>query len=188
MESKAIEKKSLDFAVVGKYIVFLLAIHFFFFGYISNTYNKTPGDKLLFVFLAMFDFQAKYWYFSLLVIILCVVVMAFSEDFLMVAVKKALWAGPYIIISSILWYWWNYYFFVTYNDNDAEIFYDYYGESIGGANRMKFFQPLISYFGSYKGYLNILVVMIILGGSAILGGFLKIKYRERFKKRSVDEI
>ena len=186
MESEEVKQpKKIDFAVVGKYFVFLLGLHFFFFGYLSNAYEKLPGENLLFVYRALFDFsfipewsEIPTWWIAWIALFVCVVLMAFSEDFLMVAIKKAIWSVPLIILYSIFWYWWNYFF---YKLND-------YYSFIGGTNRMKFFQPIISYFGSYQGYLNILIMFIIVSGFAIFGGFLKIKYRERFKQRSAEEI
>ncbi len=182
MEREAKKKGALDFAIVAKYIIFLLGIHFFFFGYICNTYDKLPGDNLLFVYLSMFDF-AQRWYIPWIALVLCVILMAFTEDFLMVAVKKAIWAVPFIVVSSLFWFWWNYYFFIT-----AENDYFDFNPDVDGVQRMGFWEPLLNYFGSYKGYLNILILFIITSGSAILGGFLKIKYRERFNKRSAEEL
>lgn len=187
MERKETKQpKKMDFAVVGKFLVFLLGLHFLYFGYISNAYEKIPGDNLLFLYQGLFDFshvpawsQTPTWYFGWLALFVCVVFMAFSEDFLMVAMKKAIWTVPIVIANSLVWYWWNYYFYYMY---------DYYGPLFGGTNKMKFFQPLVSYFGSYKGYLNILIMFIIISGFAIFGGFLKILYRKRFKQRSAEEI
>ena len=97
-----------------------------------------------------------------------------ASNFLVV---DSFWSIPFIIVYSIFWFTWNYLF---YRDLHEGLI----GPDAVGVNT--WFDPIVQYFTSYEGYLNILILLIVVIGSAILGAFLKIKYRETYKKRSLE--
>ena len=168
------QRKKRDFAKLVKYLIYLFALHFAFFAYICNVFGKEPGDNLLFLYKSFFNRES---YLSLPILIAVVMIMAVNEDFLIGAVKKAFWSVPFIIVYEIFMYTWNYLFY----RNLAE---ELLGQKQVGVN--DWFDPVVKYFTTFDGYLNTLIIFIIVVGSAILGAFLKIKYREKYKKRSVE--
>nr|QEE17257.1 hypothetical protein DSAG12_03089 [Candidatus Prometheoarchaeum syntrophicum] len=167
METSNIKKKMVDKTKTGRFIISLLVIHFFFFGAIANIYGKDVDDKVLFVFKSFFSASSWYTIF-ILIIILCGV--AFSEDLLVDGVKNCLRIVPFILISSIIWHLIN-----GLGNFDVDLIW-------------RILYPFRDYFLSWEGYVNIVILLIITVGSAILGGFLKIKMLEyRSKKRMIVE-
>lgn len=167
-------KSKMDFAKLVKVLIFLFGIHFLLFGYICNAFGKQPGDNLLFVYTSFFNGES---YLALPILVGIYVLMAVNEDFLLIAVKKAFWSVPFIVIYEIFWYTWNY---LWYRDL-AEVLQG--PIQVGVEN---WYDPVVTYFTSYQGYLNIVILLIVCIGSAVLGSYMKIKYRERFQKRSVE--
>ena len=162
METSITKKKMRDKTKVGKFIICLLVVHFLFFGTIANIYGKEVGDKVLFVFKSFFS--ASSWY-TLFILIIILIGIAFSEDFLVDGVKICLRIVPFIIISSIMWHMIN-----GFGNFDVVWYW-------------KILNPIIAYFVSWEGYVNIIILLIISVGSSILGGFLKIKMIEHNKSK-----
>ncbi|MHA1704350.1 MAG: hypothetical protein ACTSWK_19025 [Promethearchaeota archaeon] len=167
METSITQKKMRDKATMGKFIIFLLVVHFFFFGAIANIYEKEVGNKVLFVYTNFYN--ARSWY-TLFILIIIFIGISFSEDFLVDGVKNCLLIVPFIVISSIMWY------IINGLGNFDVVWY------------VKLLNPFKLYFVSWEGYLNIVILLIISVGSAILGGFLKIKIVEyrKLKRRIVE--
>ncbi len=167
METSITKKKMRDTAKTGKFIVFLLVVHFLFFGAIANIYGKDVDDEALFVFKSFFS--ASSW-FTILILIVILIGVAFSEDFLVDGVKNCLKIVPFILISSIMWT------IINGIGNFDVVWY------------LRILTPIKDYFVSWEGYLNIVILLIIAVGSSILGGYLKIKTVEyrKAKKRIVE--
>jgi len=167
-------RKKVDFAKFVKYAIYLLALHFAFFAYICNVFGKEPGDNLLFLYKSFFNWDSK---LSLPILIVVVLMMAVNEDFLITALKKALWSVPFILIYSIFMYTWNY------------LFYRNLAETLLGPIQVgvvNWYDPVVTYFTTFDGYLNTFIIFIVVVGTALAGAFLKIKYRAKYKKRSVE--
>jgi hypothetical protein len=80
----------------------LLLIHFLFFGYLSNVYQKTIGDGVLFLYQVLFSPQS---YLSSIILVLIVFLMAFRENFFEYGIRNSIWLVPFIIVQSWIWYW-----------------------------------------------------------------------------------
>jgi hypothetical protein len=150
-----VTKKSA-FVQAGNYMLGFLLVYFLEFGYICNIYNKGPEDNLLFIYLNFFNAQA---WLSLPILIIVLTYYAFREQFLIYSVKSSIAMVPTIVILSIVWYWINY--------------------------RVPFYEPFVLYFGNLNGYLNLLILFIICIFTGFLGGFLRFKYQENMKKKSL---
>ena len=94
--------KKIEFARQTNFILALLLIHFVFFGYLSNVYRKTIGDSVLFLHEVLFHPES---YFSSIILILIVFLMAFREHFFEHGIRNSIWLIPFIMIQSWIWYW-----------------------------------------------------------------------------------
>ena len=94
--------KKIDFARQTNFILALLLIHFAFFGYLSNVYQKTIGDGVLFLYQVLFHPES---YLSVIILVLIVFVMVFREHFFEYGIRNSIWLIPFIIIQSWVWYW-----------------------------------------------------------------------------------
>lgn len=173
--------KKIDFIIAGKFILGLLLIHFLFFGYICNIFNKTPGDNLLFVYLSFFNSIS---WASILILFAIGVVQAFREDFLIYAIKNSIWTIPFIILMSWFWYMINYFnipFLYNFWSIDA---WGYWFSQLQ-LDFIGLINLLGSYFTSINGYLNILVLGLVYISAGILGGYFKTLYFAAMKKRNI---
>jgi len=94
--------KKIEFARQTNFLLALLLIHFLFFGYLSNVYQKTIGDGVLFLYQVLFSPQS---YLSLIILVLIVFLMAFRENFFEYGIRNSIWLVPFIIVQSWIWYW-----------------------------------------------------------------------------------
>jgi hypothetical protein len=136
-----------------KFVISLLVIYFIFFGVIANTFQKTPGDYVLFVYLNFIHPQT--WY-TLIILSAIFMFHAMLEDFLIYAIKYTLLFVPCIVIISLIWY-----------DINYRVFLD----------------GIITYFTSIEGYINILVLYVLAFLMALVGGYLKSLYIQSNRKK-----
>jgi hypothetical protein len=94
--------KKIEFARQTNFLLALLLIHFLFFGYLSNVYQKTIGDGVLFLYQVLFSPQS---YLSSIILVLIVFLMAFRENFFEYGIRNSIWLVPFIIVQSWIWYW-----------------------------------------------------------------------------------
>lgn len=94
--------KKIDFARQTNFILALLLIHFAFFGYLSNVYQKTIGDGVLFLYQVLFHPES---YLSAIILVLIVFIMVFREHFFEYGIRNSIWLIPFIIVQSWIWYW-----------------------------------------------------------------------------------
>jgi len=94
--------KKIDFARQTNFILALLLIHFAFFGYLSNVYQKNIGDGVLFLYQVLFSPES---YLSAIILVLIVFVMVFREHFFEYGIRNSIWLIPFIIVQSWIWYW-----------------------------------------------------------------------------------
>lgn len=145
-------KFKIEFGRQGNFIAALLLLHFVFFGYICNIYEKTVGDKVLFLYKAIFDPIAI---LSGLILFGIVFLMVIRESFFEYGIRNSIWLIPFIIVMSWIWYW-----FI----NGFDIF------MIG------------IYFTSLETYINILVLLGINLLSALLAAITKESYARFSKR------
>jgi len=94
--------KKIEFARQTNFILALLLIHFLFFGYLSNVYQKSIGDGVLFLYQVLFNPQS---YLSVIILAGIVFLMAFREKFFEYGIRNSIWLVPFIIVQSWIWYW-----------------------------------------------------------------------------------
>ena len=148
--------KKIDFARQTNFILALLLIHFAFFGYLSNVYQKTIGDGVLFLYQVLFHPES---YLSVIILVLIVFVMVFREHFFEYGIRNSIWLIPFIIVQSWIWYW-----FII-EDFDIGI--------IG------------AYFLRIESYITILTLLGLNIGTAIVASIAREKYNaflKRYKK------
>jgi len=145
-------KFKIEFGRQGNFIVALLLLHFVFFGYICNIYERTVGEKVLFLYQAMFDPIAI---LSGILLFGIVFLMVIRENFFEYGIRNSIWLIPFIIVMSWIWYW-----FI----NGFDIF------MIG------------FYFTRFETYINILVLLGINLLSALLAAITKESYARFTKR------
>lgn len=94
--------KKIEFARQTNFVLALLLIHFVFFGYLSNIYEKSIGEGVLFLHQVMFHPQS---YFASIILVGIVFLMAFREKFFEYGIRNSIWLVPFIIVQSWIWYW-----------------------------------------------------------------------------------
>ncbi|MBY9009533.1 MAG: hypothetical protein KGD74_06680 [Candidatus Lokiarchaeota archaeon] len=152
-------KLKIDFSRQGNFILAVLLIHFVFFGYISNVYEKSIGNRVLFLYQVLFDPIAI---LSLFILIAIVFILGFREQFFEYGIKNSIWLIPVIVIESWIWY-------MFINSFQADLL-------------VLLGTLFITYFVSFEGYLTIFILLGINILSAILGAFAKRKYTEYLTK------
>lgn len=95
-------KLGIDFSRQGNFIMAVLLIHFVFFGYICNVFEKEISDQLVFLYKVMF---APTTILSLIILMAIVFFMVFRENFYEYGIKNSIWLVPIIVIMSWIWYW-----------------------------------------------------------------------------------
>ncbi len=92
----------IEFARQTNFILALLLIHFVFFGYLSNVYEKSIGEGVLFLYQVIFHPESFY---ASIILAAIVFLMAFRERFFEYGIRNSIWLIPFIIIQSWIWYW-----------------------------------------------------------------------------------
>ena len=145
-------KFKIEFGRQGNFIVALLLLHFVFFGYISNVYEKNIGDGVLFLYKVIFNPLSI---LSGIILFGIVFLMVLRENFFEYGLRNSIWLIPFIIVMSWIWYW-----FI----NGFDIF------MIG------------FYFTRWETYINILVILGINLLSALLAAITKESYSRFTKR------
>lgn len=152
-------KLKIELSRQGNFILAVLLIHFVFFGYISNVYEKSIGNRVIFLYQVLFN---PISILSLFILIAIVFILGFREQFFEYAIKNGIWLILVIIIESWIW-------FMFINSFHADL--------------LELFGTLfVTYFVSFESYLTILILLGINILSAILGAFTKQWYREYLTK------
>ena len=71
-------KWKIDLARQGNFIMAVILIHFVFFGYISNVYEKAIGNRVLFLYQVLFN---PFSILSLVILMVIIFFMVFREEF-----------------------------------------------------------------------------------------------------------
>jgi apolipoprotein N-acyltransferase len=145
-------KFRIDFGRQGNFILALLLLHFVFFGYICNIYEKAIGEKVLFLYQTFIDPIAI---LSGILLFGIVFLMVLRENFFEYGIRNSIWLIPFIIVMSWIWYW-----FIN-------------GFDIG---------LIGIYFIRFETYINILVLLGINLLSALLAAITKESYARFSRK------
>ena len=143
----------IEFSRQGNFILTLLLIHFLFFGYICNVYEKSIGLNIFFLHNVLFNSTS---YLSAIILFIIVFVMAFRETFYEYGIRNSIWLILFIIIESWIWYW------IIFKNFDLFV--------------------IIFYFSNLESYITILSLLGINLLASILGSAVKYKYKEYIKK------
>ena len=145
-------KFKIEFSRQGNFILALLLLHFVFFGYLSNVYEKTIGEGVLFLYQVIFN---PISILSGIILFGIVFLMVLRENFYEYGIRNSIWLIPFIIVMSWIWYWFINGFDIT---------------MIG------------IYFLRYETYINILVLLGINLLSALLAAITKESYARYSRK------
>jgi len=95
-------KSKIELGRQGNFILALLLLHFVFFGYICNVYEKNIGDGVLFLYKVIFNPMSI---LSGIILFGIVFLMVIRENFFEYGIRNSIWLIPAIIIMSWIWYW-----------------------------------------------------------------------------------
>jgi len=148
----------IEFARQTNFILALLLIHFAFFGYLSNVYEKSIGDGVLFLHQVLFHPES---FFASIILAGIVFLMAFRERFFEYGIRNSIWLVPFIIVQSWIWYW-----FIIENFDISVIW---------------------GYFTRLESYITILTLLGINILSAILASIARQKYNAlKMRSRKIE--
>jgi hypothetical protein len=170
---------------LGAYLIGWAVIYFIVFGILSNHWEKTPGDNVLFVYQNFTNFKSTTYYdvvqqdtvtkfgtwYILLIFLAVAIFIGYKEDFLIYAVKRNFWLIPHVIILSIIWD----------GINDVYVYRTFVRTATW------FFTILMNigeYFTRIEGYYNLLILFVVFVGGGLLGGWVKIFRRQRLYKKA----
>ncbi|MFX0024962.1 MAG: hypothetical protein ACFE8M_00995 [Candidatus Hermodarchaeota archaeon] len=145
-------KKKIEVGRQSKYILACFLIHFLFFGYICNVYEKSIGENILFLHRAIFNPSS---YLSAIILFAIVFITVYRERFFEYGIRNSIWLILFIIFESWIWYW-----FI--NGFDILIIFIYF-------TKLETLLTILSLLG-----INLL--------SAFLGASLKQRYLNSLKK------
>ena len=94
--------KKIEFARQTNFVLALLLIHFVFFGYLSNVYQKSIGEGVLFLYQVLFHPDS---YLSSIILAAIVFLLVFREKFFEYGIRNSIWLVPFIMVQSWIWYW-----------------------------------------------------------------------------------
>jgi hypothetical protein len=170
---------------LGAYLIGWAVIYFIVFGILSNYWEKTPGDNVLFVYQNFTNFKSTTYYdvvqqdtvtkfgtwYILLIFLAVAIFIGYKEDFLIYAVKRNIWLIPHVIILSIIWD----------GINDVYVYRTF-------VRTATWFFTIVMNIGEYftriEGYYNLLILFVVFVGGGLLGGWVKIFRRQRLYKKA----
>lgn len=145
-------RTQLEISRQGNFILASLLIHFVFFGYLCNIYDKSIGENVLFLYKVMFHPAS---FLSIIILFGIIFIMVYREEFTEFGIKNSIWIVILIVIESWIWY----FFVVDFN---------------------LLMIPL--YFIRFESYLTILILLGVNLSAALLAGYIKGKIKEYKKK------
>jgi len=145
-------RSQLEVGRQGNFILASLLIHFVFFGYLCNIYDKSIGENVLFLYKVMFHPAS---FLSIIILFGIIFIMVYREEFTEFGIKNSIWIVILIVIESWIWY----FFVVDFN---------------------LLMIPL--YFIRFESYLTILILLGVNLSAALLAGYTKGKIKEYKKK------
>lgn len=94
--------RKIEFARQTNFVLALLLIHFVFFGYLSNVWEKDIGEGVLFLYQVLFHPES---YLSVIILAGIVFLLVFREKFFEYGIRNSIWLIPFIMVQSWIWYW-----------------------------------------------------------------------------------
>jgi hypothetical protein len=126
-------KLKIDLSRQGNFILAILLIHFVFFGYLSQTFQKNIGEQILFLYQILFPipfddillvdiFKYLIAIYPLIFLFLIAFILVSEGKFFEYGIRNIIWLTPLIIGQFFLWAWIIYGFNVTITILLADIF------------------------------------------------------------------
>jgi hypothetical protein len=137
------DRIKFDFGKQGGYIFAILIIYFVFFGLICSYYGRNINEELIWLYTTIFE---VYFGTPALLLFFISLILTYKEDIYHYGIKNSIWLNFFIILFSFFWYW-----------------------TLKGFS----FVPFMLLFGTYQGYLTILILIVISIGGALSGWKLK---------------
>lgn len=148
------DRVKFDFGKQGGYILAILIIYFVFFGLICSFYGRDINEELIWLYTTIFEVNFGT---PALLLFFISLILTYKEDVYHYGIKNSIWLNFFIILFSFFWYW-----------------------TLKGFS----LAPFILLFGSYQGYLTILILIAISLAGALSGWKLKeyVLKRKRIEK------
>ncbi|KKN53468.1 hypothetical protein LCGC14_0602160 [marine sediment metagenome] len=164
----------------GKIFLAFLLVFFVFFGIISEVWKRNIREELIWI-VATFPFIDE-WFFTqvlglsalqnwnfigiipILILFFTCFILTYKEDIYLYGIKHSLWLVPFILGCSVFWY-----------------YYIHYWRPSEGATWTPI-SPFLLLFGSWQGWLNILILFSINLFGALAGWQVKELVRIYIKK------
>jgi hypothetical protein len=164
----------------GKFFLAILIIFFAFFGVIAEAFKREIHEELIWLYLTFP--KVDEWLFSgilqipnsenwvyfgiipILILFFTCFILTYKEDIYLYGFKHAIWFVPFIISCSFFWY-----SYINYWRPSADASWDA-------------ISPFILLFGSWQGWVNILILVTINLAGAFTGWQVKELVRIYIKK------
>ena len=172
----------------GKLFLAFLVIFFVFFGIISDAFKRDIHEELIWIYMTfpkVFEYQTRLFsntpqtwiYFGIipiLILFFACFILTYKEDIYLYGIKHSLWLVPFILGCSVFWY-----------------YYIYYWRPVEDAAWVPI-SPFLLLFGTWQGWVNILILFAINLAGAFAGWQVKelvriyIKKEESFLRKTFD--
>ncbi len=166
----------------GKIFLAFLIIFFVFFGIISDAFKREIHEELIWIYMTfpkVFHYNTQLidvsqdWIFvgiiPMLILFFTCFFLTYTEDIYLYGIKHSLWLVPFILGSSVFWYYYLY----------------YWRPSLPPAPPLVAWVPINPFlllFGTWQGWLNILILFSINLFGALAGWQVKELIRVYIKK------
>ena len=164
----------------GKTLLAFLMVFFVFFGVISEAFMRNIHEELIWIymtfprvdewlFIEMLGFSAlQDWNFigiiPILILFFTCFIITYKEDIYLYGIKISIWLVPFILGCSVFWYYYIHYWRISDDATWVPI------------------SPFLLLFGSWQGWLNILILFSINLFGALAGWQVKELVRIYIKK------
>jgi len=164
----------------GKIVLVFLIVFFVFFGLISEVFLRDIYEELIWIvsafprvdewlFVEVLGLSAlQNWNFigiiPILILFITCFILTYKEDIYLYGIKLSMWLVPFILGCSVFWYYYIHYWRPSDNASWVPI------------------SPFLLLFGSWQGWLNILILFSINVCGALAGWHVKELVRINIKK------
>ncbi|MHA1883526.1 MAG: hypothetical protein ACXAAI_08270 [Promethearchaeota archaeon] len=159
----------------GKTILAFLLVFFVFFGVISEAYKRNIQEELIWIFMTfpkvdeflfgeLLSLPFYIGIIPILILFFVCFIITYKEDIYLYGIKHSLWLVPFILGTSVFWY-----------------YYIHYWRPADDATWVPI-NPFLLLFGTWQGWLNILILFAINLLGALAGWQVKELVRIYIKK------